>query len=198
MTRYDATKIATLMSGTRYDVGAALAGRTGRTIPAHFALTLPAPDRLASLGTYLSEQIFPQATKGRENARKVAQHRVQVGSCAAAELSGSYLDPELGSMNLRLAVDPRPGFRTRSDRGVERRCQPLAAHQPRRSGQYAGRQGAFNLSLLGDELNRLYLSFQNIPAGSIRWQPPEPPAGIFAEQKMQISQRRRFRMSRLA
>lgn len=68
----------------------------------------PEPERLEALGAFLSGDAVDQATQGFENVQKVALRRVQVGSYAAAELSGSYLDPELGPMNLRILAIPDP------------------------------------------------------------------------------------------
>ncbi len=80
------------------------------------ATVAPAPesDRLRALGGYLSDTIFAQATAGFAEPKKVAIRRVQVGSFPAAELSGSYIDPALGPVNLRLLAIPDPD----SDRAV--------------------------------------------------------------------------------
>lgn len=68
----------------------------------------PEGERLQALGTFLVNEAFVKATEPFENAQQVALRRVQVGSFPAAELSGSYLDPTHGAMNIRLLAIPDP------------------------------------------------------------------------------------------
>lgn len=65
-------------------------------------------ERLAALGRYLDQQVFAQATRDFTEVKKVALRRVMIGSYPAAELSGSYVEPNLGPMNLRILAIPDP------------------------------------------------------------------------------------------